>query len=359
MADRYLLESGAPDGYLLEDSSGVLLLEDMAPFTTFSGLAANFSGNYEQPAIRAFEVPNTLVNILSNTPPDTTTVLRGPLFSNNKKSVSEVYQVSIPNLLETTLAQSAPVSAPFVNELLPTVQKLFNVQVNVFPNLLLTTLVDQYIITGYPETYPVHRPNHLSRVTEYPNLLVTTLATTQNPFVNARALLQAPQHVKRIYIADAFSAFPLLHTLAGVSGSASITEQADTLNAIGTTTIVGTSSTTNNNDTVSASGTTTVTGTSSTTNNDDTVSASGSVGSAVTGTASITEQADTSNASGSPTIVGTSSTNNNNDTVSASGTTTIVGSSSTTNNNDTCSASGFVGNPPTVTTYLPLTGAGK
>lgn len=27
MADRYLLESGAPDGYLLEDGSGVLLLE--------------------------------------------------------------------------------------------------------------------------------------------------------------------------------------------------------------------------------------------------------------------------------------------------------------------------------------------
>jgi hypothetical protein len=27
MADRYLLESGAPDGYLLEDASGVLLLE--------------------------------------------------------------------------------------------------------------------------------------------------------------------------------------------------------------------------------------------------------------------------------------------------------------------------------------------
>jgi len=28
VADRYLLESGAPDGYLLEDSSGVLLLEE-------------------------------------------------------------------------------------------------------------------------------------------------------------------------------------------------------------------------------------------------------------------------------------------------------------------------------------------
>lgn len=28
MADHYLLESGAPDGYQLEDGSGVLLLEE-------------------------------------------------------------------------------------------------------------------------------------------------------------------------------------------------------------------------------------------------------------------------------------------------------------------------------------------
>jgi hypothetical protein len=28
MADRYLLESGTPDGYALEDGSGVLVLED-------------------------------------------------------------------------------------------------------------------------------------------------------------------------------------------------------------------------------------------------------------------------------------------------------------------------------------------
>ena len=31
MADRYLLESSATDGYLLEDGTGVLLLEDAAP----------------------------------------------------------------------------------------------------------------------------------------------------------------------------------------------------------------------------------------------------------------------------------------------------------------------------------------
>jgi len=31
--DRYLLESGAPDGYLLEDGSGVLLIEFADPVT--------------------------------------------------------------------------------------------------------------------------------------------------------------------------------------------------------------------------------------------------------------------------------------------------------------------------------------
>lgn len=38
MADRYLLESGAPDGYLLEDGTGVLLLEDA---TALPGTGSN------------------------------------------------------------------------------------------------------------------------------------------------------------------------------------------------------------------------------------------------------------------------------------------------------------------------------
>lgn len=35
MADRYLLESGAPDGYLLEDGSGVLILEGVTAADPF------------------------------------------------------------------------------------------------------------------------------------------------------------------------------------------------------------------------------------------------------------------------------------------------------------------------------------
>lgn len=45
MADRYLLESGAPDGYLLEDGSGVLLLEELPSSST------NFVNNCGAPQI--------------------------------------------------------------------------------------------------------------------------------------------------------------------------------------------------------------------------------------------------------------------------------------------------------------------
>jgi len=38
MADRYLLESGAPDGYLLEDGTGVLLLEEPSADVFFENL---------------------------------------------------------------------------------------------------------------------------------------------------------------------------------------------------------------------------------------------------------------------------------------------------------------------------------
>ena len=44
MADRLLLESGAPDGYLLEDGSGVLLLE--VPVCFFDAVIADAPEGY-------------------------------------------------------------------------------------------------------------------------------------------------------------------------------------------------------------------------------------------------------------------------------------------------------------------------
>ena len=45
MSDRYLLESGAPDGYLLEDGSGVLLDETQA--TAAAAEVASGTGSAE------------------------------------------------------------------------------------------------------------------------------------------------------------------------------------------------------------------------------------------------------------------------------------------------------------------------
>lgn len=354
MADRYLLESGAPDGYLLEDSSGVLLLEDMPPFS--NEIIGTFNVSTRPSPINSIIFVNTLATVLSSAPVDNTTVLRNPLFVNKRVTQDIPTQSPVVNLLETTLAQAAPVQNPFVNEILPTIQAVRNVQTNVVPNLLNTTFTDTYVAVAYPESFPIQPYKQILANTVFPNLLLTTLFTNPRPFVNQ--ISSAPPLTRTLLI-DAIGAHPVLYSNPTITGSTNYTNNNDTVSATGTTTVVGTSSTTNNNDTSSAVGTITILGTSSTTNNNDTVSASGSIGSAVSGSANITEGADTSSASGTTTVVGSSSTTNNNDTSSAAGTTTIQGSLAKTNNNDNASAAGYVGNPPTVTTYLPLTGAGK
>lgn len=354
MADRYLLESGAPDGYLLEDSSGVLLLENMAPFV--NSVATTFNVSTRSAPINSIIFVNTLATVLSTTPVDTTTILRNPLFVNKRVTQDIPTPGPVVNLLETTLAQAAPVQNPFINEILPTIQPVRNVHPNVVPNLLNTTFTDTYVAVAYPESFPIQPYKQILANTVFPNLLLTTLFTNPKPFVNQT--FSAPPLTRTLLI-DAIGAHPVLYSNPTITGSTNYTNNNDTSSASGTTTIVGTSSTTNNNDTSSATGTITILGTSSTTNNDDTVSASGTIGSPVSGSASITEGADTSSASGTTTIVGSSTTTNNNDTSSAAGTTTIQGSLAKTNNNDNASASGFVGNPPTVTTYLPLTGVGQ
>jgi hypothetical protein len=45
MADRYLLESSLIDGYLLEDASGVLLLEAIDGIGALTSAAASLSGS--------------------------------------------------------------------------------------------------------------------------------------------------------------------------------------------------------------------------------------------------------------------------------------------------------------------------
>jgi hypothetical protein len=145
---------------------------------------------------------------------------------------------------------------------------------------------------------------------------------------------------------------------AGSTGTLAYTEQNDTSDASGTTTVTGTSTPTEQSDTSSASGTTTIVGTSAVTEQDDTLAASGTAGEAASGTVNYTEQNDTLSASGTTTVRGTASNTEANDTVVGTGTTTIIGTSSTTEGNDTLSASGSSGTPPATTSRLPLVGVG-
>lgn len=130
----------------------------------------------------------------------------------------------------------------------------------------------------------------------------------------------------------------LLAPLAPATGTASVSEGADTTTASGTLAIAGTSSTTEGADTTSASGTLAIAGTSSTTEGADTTTAAGSV--PATGTSSTTEGADTTTATGALTVTGTSSTAEGADTTTAAGALTVTGTSSVTEGADTLSATG-------------------
>jgi hypothetical protein len=103
VADRYLLESGAPDGYLLEDASGVLLLEAAA--TPVSDAGRNETSNLVQtPHIQGgySTVQNLLLTTLAVFAAGSQLVKREATVHNPKPAPAvQVFQV--PNLLTSTL----------------------------------------------------------------------------------------------------------------------------------------------------------------------------------------------------------------------------------------------------------------
>ena len=128
----------------------------------------------------------------------------------------------------------------------------------------------------------------------------------------------------------------------GISGTASITEAADTASSTGALAIAGAASITEAADTVSATGKVALSGTSSITEGGDTVSATGAL--SIAGQASITEAADTLSAAGESQITGSGSADitEADDGVSATGTLAIKATASVTEASDTVSASGVV-----------------
>src|SRR5262245_54449086 len=128
MADRYLLESGAPDGYQLEDGTGVLLLETgNAPFIPQTWCNP-------RPVVRSNSTFMHRPALLTTGAGDF--IFREPLFSPRRTIPDQPPQV-FPNLLVTTLSQQAN---PFTTPIWPNPQVRIAAQVFNAPNLLVTTL---------------------------------------------------------------------------------------------------------------------------------------------------------------------------------------------------------------------------
>lgn len=124
----------------------------------------------------------------------------------------------------------------------------------------------------------------------------------------------------------------------GASGSAAITEGADSVSGTGSVGVSGSAAISEGSDSVAASGTVSVSGSAAITEGTDTVAASGTAGAA--GLAAIQEGSDTVAASGSVGVSGSASISEGADTVSASGQVGVSGSVGITEGADTVTASG-------------------
>jgi hypothetical protein len=137
-----------------------------------------------------------------------------------------------------------------------------------------------------------------------------------------------------------------------ITGTASVTEAADTLTGAGAVAATGTTNATEAADTLSATGTvtSTATGTASITEAADTLVGAGTV--SVTGTAVLTEAADTITAAGVVAVTGTASVTEAADTLTGAGAVAATGTTNATEAADTLSAAGTVASVSTGTANL-------
>ena len=127
---------------------------------------------------------------------------------------------------------------------------------------------------------------------------------------------------------------------SGVSGTVSVTEEADSGVASGKVSVNGTSAVTEEADSAVASGKVSIVGTVAVTEAEDTAAASGNY--RIPGTVSVTEQDDSTTASGRVSIVGTTAVTEDDDTSAANGGAFVGGTVSVAEDNDTGVASGKV-----------------
>lgn len=154
MADRYLLESGAPDGYQLEDGSGVLLLDVPDPLPI--GESSNELPVRRKQAGRLDVIQGLLLTTLAVVA--SAVVERGPLITPIPKARAAQQVAPTPNLLVGTLASGA--AAPFVPVVFDNpIKRQIARTLDDVPNLIGTTLA-----ATAPPFVPIDFPNPRGRI---------------------------------------------------------------------------------------------------------------------------------------------------------------------------------------------------
>ncbi len=136
--------------------------------------------------------------------------------------------------------------------------------------------------------------------------------------------------------------FQATEASTGITGTAAITEAADTSAGAGDVLIEGSTAATEASDTISGAGSVLISGAAAGTEDNDTSAATGAVYTLTEGTAAATEANDSVSASGAVLIQGSCAATEGSDSVAAAGAIAIQGSASPLEANDNVSASGAV-----------------
>jgi hypothetical protein len=161
VADRILLESGTPDGILLEDGSGVIILE-------FGIASPPFIPYFERKLPQSQRFKETLYPNLALQQTDTTTNRRASVTTGLPK-VGKFKETLYPNLVINTTVTVT--QAPFVNlDFGKTIQARISKQ-DVYPNIALLTPIVIEVLPFQNLDWPKTRQGKFTNV-DYPNNLL-------------------------------------------------------------------------------------------------------------------------------------------------------------------------------------------
>jgi len=177
VADRYLLESGAPDGYLLEDGTGVFLMEVQGPFQTcqVDSIGGRDSRRYQLGAVDF--IPNLLLTTLA-----ISAVLRPPFFAQKQDLSDPSLHVQAQVVVNRLPLSAGAVASPFLPHLSEAPDRLRLLPADTSRGTPKTLYEDVSFAPAQSEFQTIPFPRRLGPDTSYRNTAILSQPAA-TPFV--------------------------------------------------------------------------------------------------------------------------------------------------------------------------------